>query len=405
MSDTDGQSSESAPESFRDRLARIPDADTRPNEDWERAAPPVIGQPAPVARPAPSPRPTYESHAPEASSAHYGAQGYVTDSSPAQPNDFVPIGPRRRRRWPFIVGLLLVVLALIVLIPLLLVRRTFNDIDRVQVSQALSDPIPEGRNILLVGTDSRAGIDESTENAGVILGEGIAGERTDTIMVLRIEEGGSKFLSLPRDLWLPINGGGEQRINTAIAQGPDALVNTVQDSLGIPISHYVQVDLAGFIDLVDAVGGVEITIENPAFDRRSGLDLPEAGTVTLDSAQALAWVRSRTFTEVIDGQNVVDGTSDLGRVARQQVFMRALLEKLLDQRNPTIINEMLGSVGASLVLDDATTLTDAFNIGTSLRDGLPESVVLPTTPDSRGGNSVLVLAPGSQEVLRTFGAP
>ena len=149
-------------------------------------------------------------------------------------------------------------------------------------------------------------------------------------MILRVDDNGSRFLSLPRDLWLPINGGAEQRINTAIGQGPEALINTVQSELRIPISNYVQVDLAGFIDVVDAIGGVDITIENPVFDRNSGLDLPTAGVVTLDSTQALAWVRSRTFTEIIDGQPVVDPTSDLGRVQRQQEFMRALLNKVLD---------------------------------------------------------------------------
>lgn len=388
--------------SFRDRLARIPDVEPSSNQDWDQASPPVVRQPAPVARPAvdPSPRPQ---PAPQPQSMSH------TDNPAAYADvartDFQPVGPRKRRRWPFFLGIALVLLALILLIPLLLVRRTFNDIDRVQVSQALVEPTPSGRNILLVGTDSRSGIDETTDNAGFILGGGTSGERTDTLMVLRIQEDGSQFLSLPRDLWLPINGGAEQRINTAIAQGPDALVNTVQNALGIPISHYVQVDLAGFIDLVDAVGGVEITLENPVFDTRSGLDLPESGTVTLDSTQALAWVRSRNFTEVIDGQNVVDGTSDIGRVARQQEFMRALITKLLDQRNPAIVNEMLGSVGQSLVLDDATTLTDAFNIATSLRDGLPQSVVLPTTPDNRNGNSVLLLGPGAAETLRSFGAP
>lgn len=403
--------------SFRDRLAQIPDADqasalenpVQRRDDWDAAVPPVVRRAAPVARPAQSNthlhaeqrdaqphQPAVEYAAADAHHGHQQQQGHYAERE--------VIGTRRRR-WPFALGLLVVVLAIVLLIPLFVARRTFDAVPRIPVAESLTAPVGTGRNILLVGTDSRDGIDAGTENADVILGSGIAGERSDTIMVLRISEDGSRFLSLPRDLWLPINGGAEQRINTAIAQGPDALINTVQGSpLGIPISSYVQVDLAGFIDLVDAVGGVEITIENPAFDRGSGLDLPTAGTVTLDSAQALAWVRSRTFTEIIDGQPVVDPTSDLGRVARQQVFMRALLTKVLEQRNPAVLNQMANSIAEAIAIDDATSMTDALSIANDLRSGTPESVVLPTVPDTRAGNSVLLLADGAAEVLRSFGA-
>jgi len=301
---------------------------------------------------------------------------------------------------------LFVVGVLIIGVPFFIARQTFNSIERVPVAQSLTPAVPEGTNILLVGTDSRAGIDESTENARVILGEGISGERTDTMMVLRLrDDGGAQFLSLPRDLWLPINGGGEQRINTAFGQGPEALVNTIQGELGIPISHYVQVDLAGFIDVVDAVGGVQVTIEHPAFDEGSGLDLPTAGTVTLDSTQALAWVRSRRYTELIEGVPRQDPTSDLGRVARQQEFMRALVTKVTEQRNPIAVNGVLSSISSALILDDTTSFTDSLEIANSLRSTVPESVVLPTLPETRGSNSVLVLAPGANDVLRLFGAP
>lgn len=406
--------------SFRDRLAQIPDVDS-PNDpepldqergDWDRAAPPIVRRPAPVARPAQPETPgeridrSYDQHVTTQPPAdqHFAPQRDAQSHEPAHHSERQVIG-KRQRRWPFVVGLAVVVIALVVLVPLFVARRTFDSIPRIPVAESLSTPATAGRNILLVGTDSRDGIDTSTENAEVILGEGIAGERSDTIMVLRISEDGSRFLSLPRDLWLPINGGDEQRINTAIRQGPDALINTVQGApLGIPISSYVQVDLAGFIDLVDAVGGVDIVIEHPAFDRGSGLDLPTAGTVTLDSAQALAWVRSRTYTEIVDGQPVVDPTADLGRVARQQVFMRALLTKVLDQRNPVVLNEMAESIAAAIAIDDSTSMTDVLAFANDLRSGTPESVVLPTVPDRRSGNSVLVLTDAAPEILRSFGA-
>jgi LCP family protein required for cell wall assembly len=325
-----------------------------------------------------------------------------TPLEPERPDDGLEeFVVRRRRRWPLVVFGLILFLALAVLLSLFQARRIFDSVQRVPVAEVLAAP-PTGTNILLVGTDSRAGIDANTENAGFIIGEPVAGARTDTIMILRIEDGGAKFLSLPRDLWLPINGGGEQRINTAFSQGPESLINTVQGSLDIPLSHYVQVDLAGFIDLVDAVGGVDVTIPYPAFDRNSGLDLPTAGTVTLDSTQALAFVRSRFYTEIRDGAQVVDGTSDLGRVQRQQDFMRALMLKVTAQRNPLVLNDMASAMADSLVIDDGTSMTEALRIADALRSTTPESVVLPTVGTQRGSASVLVLADGSSEVLAQF---
>lgn len=373
--------------------------DDQPVErSWQEPTPPVVQAPAPVSRASQAPvaRPL------QPAEPLVPGDPAEFDERPGDDDDFEPT---RRRRWPFIVFLLLVLGAIIVVLPFFMARRVFNSVERVPVAEVLTPPLPDGTNILLVGTDSRAGIDASTENAGAIIGgdEVITGERTDTIMILRIEEESSKFLSLPRDLWLPINGGDPQRINTAFGQGPASVINTVQSELGIPISHYVQVDIAGFIDLVDAVGGVDITIPHPAFDRASGLDLPQAGTVTLDSTQALAFVRSRFYVEVVDGVERKDLTSDLGRVQRQQEFMRALMLRVAEQRNPTVVNDMANSIADAIVMDDATSFRQAFDIANSLRSMAPESVVLPTTPDRIGGRDVLVLTNEAPPVLAQFG--
>ena len=397
---------------FRKRLAAIPKIEDAPvTNTWEGATPPVVRPPAPVARPKIPGGTTAEedffaNEPPAARNVALRDNGPAT--TPHQPEYAeevaVPTFRKRRRKWPLFLFLLLFIAALVVLIPLYLASQTFGDIDRVEVSEALVEPLPAGTNLLLIGTDSRDGIDGDTDNAGLILGEGISGERTDTIMVLRVEEEGSKFLSLPRDLWLPINGGDPQRINAAFAQGPEALINTVQTELGIPISHYVQVDLAGFIDLVDAVGGVEINIPNPAFDRGSGLDLPTAGTVTLDSTQALAFVRSRFYTEIINGAEVADPTSDLGRVQRQQDFLRALMLKISEERNPATLNSMSAAVAEALVIDDGTSLTEALTLANSIRTSSPESVTLPTSPTTTsGGAAVLTLNSESPAALAQFG--
>ena len=393
---------------FRERLKAIPKIEKKPTrDDWSNATPPVVRPSAPVARPAPDPRdhpqiaPRNPQPAIQQQAEHVGrSQGSTGDVR----SDVVDPPRRKRRRWPIVIFAMMALAALVIIVPLFLANRTFNSVERVEFGDALVEAVPEGTNILLVGTDSRSGIDTETENSEVILGEGIAGERTDTILILRLEEDGSKFLSLPRDLWLPIDGGAPQRINAAFARGPQALVNTIQLELGVPISHYAEVDLAGFIDLVDAVGGVEIDVPNPAFDRGSGLELPAAGLVTLDSAQALAYVRSRTYTEIIDGVEVVDGTSDLGRVQRQQIFLRALLLKVGQERNPVTLNEMTQAIAQALVIDDGTSLTAALDLANTLRTSAPQSVTLPTSPTTTsGGAAVLTLTEQAPGVLAQFG--
>lgn len=326
---------------------------------------------------------------------------WVTSTGPPHPDLPLEELEARRRRWPRILGLLLALLIVVLAIPAFLAYRTFDSIERVPVGDALTNEVT-GTNLLIVGTDSRSGIDASIENSGLILGGGTEGERSDTIMIIRFADDGARIVSLPRDLWLTIDGRGPQRINTAIARGPEAVINTVHDELGIPITNYAQVDLAGFIELVDAVGGVTITIPHPAFDRKSGLDLPTAGPVQLDSAQALAYVRSRNYTEVINGSEIVDPTSDLGRVKRQQDFLRALVGELSNERNPLTANEILGSVAAAIAIDDRMSLGDALGLARKLRSGLPESVTLPTRPTSIDGNSVLLLGGDAEGVLEQF---
>src|SRR5699024_9148202 len=101
---------------------------------------------------------------------------------------------------------------------------------------------------------------------------------------------------LPRDLYVPIPGSGSGRINEAIEiGGPELLIETIRDYLGIPINHYAQVDFYGFRRLVAAIDGVEVWFPNPARDTMSDLNVPEAGCVRLDPDNALGFVRSRAF--------------------------------------------------------------------------------------------------------------
>ena len=310
---------------------------------------------------------------------------------------------RRRRRWPWVLALLVLFIVVPALGLGLAAWNTWSGVERVELSPLLRGS-PTATNYLVVGTDSRDGVADDVENAGVIFGDGVAGERTDTIAVMRVEGDQVSLLAIPRDLYVDIGGGSRNRINAAFAfGGAEALVMTVQDQLGIPLDHYLEVDFAGFLGLVDALGGVVIDFPHPAYDERSGLAIDTAGPNELDSAGALAFVRSRRYTELIDGTLVTDPTSDLGRVQRQQAFMGAVMAELGATRNPLVLLDALGAVADNVRVDDGFGLRGAASLGLTLRGAEPSTATVPTARFiTSSGADVLVLTDESTDVLAPF---
>jgi LCP family protein required for cell wall assembly len=141
-------------------------------------------------------------------------------------------------------------------------------------------------------------------------------------------------LSIPRDLYVPVAGtGGSAKINAAFNHGPGPLVQTIQQSLRIPIHHYLLVNFDGSREVVDALGGIAMYFPRPARDsnhgrNESGLDAPQAGCRRLDGDQALALARSRFFQyQDKAGRWHGDPGTDLGRIRRQQTMLRTLAAK------------------------------------------------------------------------------
>jgi LCP family protein required for cell wall assembly len=266
-------------------------------------------------------------------------------SDPDQQSQREPDQPRRRfsRR-----RLLLVVGATVVLIVAAgaLFAGYFNwrlgQIPRYDVNESeAAEGEPE--NYLVVGSDSRDVIAEDDEDADGFLGDGAAGsgQRADVIMVLRIHPNGKRIeiLSIPRDLWIEIaDTGKRQRINTAYGgeAGAQQLIDTIEDGLGIPIHHYAEINFRGFEQLVEEVGGVPMYFDQAYRDRNSGLSVPREGCYVLSGRDALAFVRARHLEyKNENGFWVTDPTGDLGRVQRQQIFMRNALSKAKGKANIT----------------------------------------------------------------------
>jgi LCP family protein required for cell wall assembly len=352
-------------------VGRSPGESTAPARPAPRTTPPATRAPkAPTGPPTPPPSPRRR-------------------AAPAPG----PRDPRRTRRriWRVILAILVALLLLVTGL-FFFGWWQFSRIERVDVGNALSPGGGKGTNYLIVGSDSRQGISADSPNAGAFLGETVSGERTDTIMVLRIEGSKSYLLSIPRDLWVTNPATGEAgRINATYQSGPTALIRAVQN-LGIPVHHYLEINFVSFADLVDAVGGITVDFPNPARDTHSGLDVPQAGKVHLDGTEALAYVRSRFYEELIDGRWVTDPTADLGRVQRQRTFLQALMGKVTGTKNPLTLANVASAMGGGMRIDDEMTYFDALGLAWHLRGGFnPESVTLPVTPTTRGGAAVLDL--------------
>lgn len=311
---------------------------------------------------------------------------------------------RRRRSWPqrLLISFNVCVIgaSLVTAGALAYANQKLNEVPRIQIDPEVLRPVEDAgapQNYLLVGTDSAAGIDEGDP---ITEGRENLGTLSDTIMLLRVEPGqvGAQLLSFPRDLWVTVPGAGEQRINAAIsAGGPETLIQTIRDNFGIEVNHYVEVDWAGFQGLVDAVGGVPMYFDKPLRDDTTGLNITNAGCVTLDADQALAFSRSRHLEYYEDGGWYVDGTGDLGRISRQQAFIRRSIQRAIDKgiRNPiqlnTLVNVGLDTVSAvdtRLTPDDLITLGRAFS--TFEADDL-QTMTLDVYDDSINGASILRL--------------
>ena len=277
----------------------------------------------------------------------------------------------------------------------------YTQIDRIDLGSAKSSAgTRSGRNLLLVGIDSRAGIRPSDPNASAFLGEGVTGARTDTIIVVHSEHGAVSLVSLPRDLWVTDPASGEKaRINSTFGAGPANLVRAIV-ALGVPIDHYVEVNFGGFAEIVDSVGGVTLDFPAPAKDDHSGLSVLHPGRVKLGGVQALAYVRSRYYNELVNGVWRVDGSADLGRTNRQRAFFTALVKAVIGTRSPLSLARLPGAVRSGIRLDSGFSLIDMVSALSDLRGASPAGDTLPVVPRvTSGGADVLELGPGAQQLI------
>ncbi|MEX2504605.1 MAG: LCP family protein [Egicoccus sp.] len=229
-----------------------------------------------------------------------------------------------------------------------------GDLDGDGTPDAEQELHPSALTVLVLGSDTREGL---TPEERVELSTGSApGERTEVISLVRLDpnDGEVRMLSIPRDTLLERCDGTSGRVNAAYPigeleggrGGATCVVETLRDWLGVRIDHVMKVDFGGFVDIVDALGGVSMYLEQPLYDEEAGLDL-EAGCVDLDGVDSLAFVRARHLD------------NDFGRMERQQRFVTELRDELASVGvfdNPARAFRVAEAVARAVELDDSLTL-------------------------------------------------
>lgn len=323
--------------------------------------------------------------------------------------------PRKRRRGLRItLGVLLVLLLAGGGTAYWMYQDLEGNIKGVDIDEALGEDRPEklpttGQNLLVLGSDSRAGA-ENKELGG---GGGVSGARSDTALVVHIPEGRTEAVavSIPRDTLVTrpecVRPDGSamasaERVmfNSVYSQaGPACVVKTVEKLSGVRIDHYLEINFAGFKDLVDAIGGVTVEVEEPIKDDASGLDLT-AGTHKLSGTESLAYVRTR--------HGVGDG-SDLGRIGLQQQFLLALLTEIKSQDllgSPATTYKIASSATKSLTTDEGlASLTSLSEFARSMNGVDPssmETVMLPVAYDEQDPNRVVAAEPQAGDLWKAI---
>ncbi|MFF8387660.1 LCP family protein [Streptomyces kanasensis] len=338
----------------------------------------------------------------------------TTDTGPAAPERRAGRPGRRRRAWRVAGAGCAVVLLGAAAAGWWAYTSLDGALTGVDIGRALGDDRPRkapgalgATNLLVLGSDSRAG-----DNAALDGGD-VGGARSDTALVVHVsaDRTDAVAVSIPRDTLVDRPactrpGGGESGPASRVmfnsvytTGGPACVVKTVEKMSGVRIDHLMEIDFAGFKELVDELGGVTVEVREPIRDTKGGFAL-EPGTHRLDGTESLKFVRTR--------HGYRDG-SDLGRIGLQQQFLTSLLREVQRQDllgSPATSFRIARSLTGSLTTDsELASLPALVEFGRSMRGIDPASmdtVMLPVAYDRTDPNRVVPAQPQADEVWRAL---
>jgi LCP family protein required for cell wall assembly len=274
-----------------------------------------------------------------------------------------------------------------------------GNIDTIDLLQSVGTDRPTAAvdgplNILVMGSDTRQGI--GTTEYGTDTAEGGAHSDTNVLVHLSADRDRAVVVSIPRDslvkapedcndLGSTVDNGVVRQWNMNFNQGgAPCVIRTLEGNTDIRVDHFVVIDFAGFQQMVDALGGIEVCLPEEVSDADAHFELAE-GRHVLDGKQALGYVRVRK--EIGDG-------SDLGRIERQQAFMSSVAQKATSTSlllRPDRLYSFLDAATQSMTTDSELSTTGLAGIANSVRSiGLDkvEFVTVPTEPDAEDPNRV-----------------
>jgi LCP family protein required for cell wall assembly len=307
-------------------------------------------------------------------------------------------------------------------------RWRFGQVPRIHVAGEVKPISGQPFNILMIGSDSRAGLTGlAARQTGASTGS-VSGQRSDSVKIVHIDPdaGTISIISIPRDTMVTLLAnqslyGTFNRINVNFGSGPSLLARTITANFGITINQTVVVSFDGLINAADAIGGVYLDFRYPSWDPYSGLRVLHPGCQLITGFQALALSRSRHFYYNIDHAHVFptvnaspselydtgwmyDPTSDFGRIDRQDAFLRAIVDSAKKLYNPLTINTFLSKLPQGITLDQNFSLNEL--IGLAVRfHGINASLIptwtLPTTAANNTalGDVLYVEQPEAQQML------
>ena len=338
----------------------------------------------------------------------------------AKVDQAAPKGRRRtgRARWSTRRKVVVSLLSLVVLIGLVIggsygyLWYRYQQINKVHISDEVAAASGAPFTILVIGSDSRVG---DTGAAASEFGSSslVTGQRSDVVQLWRVTPAAKtiQVMSIPRDTVISMlppdtsQFGTYNRINAAYNSGANQLVKTITANFGIVINHVVQVDFSGFQDSVNALGGIYLDFPYPAKDSYSGLNITTPGCQLLNGFQALAVARARHYEYYANGYWQYDGTSDFGRIQRQDVFLRALIASAKSKVNPLTVNAFIGSVHEGVTIDDGFGFNQLIGLALDYHSFDPANLqaqTLPTVATNGFGDLGDVLTidqPAAQQML------
>ncbi len=277
-----------------------------------------------------------------------------------------------------------------------------HEIHRIDLHNLTSAPVKGEdagtENILMIGSTSRCALTVQNPAYG-LCSQGVNGVNSDVVMILHLNPANHTLaiLSIPRDLFVPnARSDGANKIDAALFQGPDQLIDAIEEDYGIPIQHFVELNFDSFINVVNALGGIKMYFPEPVYDAYSGLNIQTTGCLQLNGTQALQVVRARHVQYKGPGVTSDDPSdwpqeaqSDIARIRRDHEFLRVLATavKAKGLSNPLTDQSLVSSVVSQLTVDSSFSASAMINLVLGYHDvdvNTAPQLTLPVAVDQFG---------------------